>query len=441
MSAAYKKAEAQHIAEIAVKANGINASSEREVVSVTDNPFVFSIDVDDEAVSNQQQSGRCWMYSCLNWMRHKVEKDLKLPKGQFQLSQNYNFFFDKLEKANLFMKSIIDCADSDINDRRVTFLMQTPQQDGGDFDPIVALVEKYGVMPLNIMPDTAVTKNTAELNAVLNKMLRQDALALRALVHERASEEKLNEARLTFLNEIYRVLAVSMGEPPEKFDFEYRDKDNNYHVDRNLTPLEFYKKYVGIKLEDYVGVMNLPTEQTPYGKLYTIDMTGEIIGSKRYLHYVNVPMDVFKAAAIEQLKAGEPVWFGCDVTQDADFTKGILSCNLYDYEKMFGIKWTMDKGERFVTYQALPTHAMLIAGVDMDADGKPIRWKIENSWGTEAHNKEVGHQGYFIMDDKWFDEYMFEIGVRKEFLPQEYQQVLETEPEVMPYWSPFNPEP
>lgn len=439
MAESYKKATTQHVAENAVKKNGIKASAEREHVAVTENSFVFSIDVDDEAVANQQQSGRCWMYSCLNWMRHKIEKDLKLPKGSFQLSQNYNFFFDKLEKANFFMENIVKYASSDLDDRRIDFLLATPQQDGGDFDPIVALVEKYGVVPLEAMPNTAVTENTSDLDAVLNKLLRQDALELRDMVNSRKSEKDIDARRMEMLNDIYRILAVSMGEPPTHVDFEYRDTDKKYHVDRNLTPLEFYKKYVGYKLEDYVGVINLPTED--YGKMYTIDMTGEVLGSKRDLHYVNVPMDVMVQATIDQLKAGEPVWFGCDVTQDADWTKGILSCGLYDMENLFGIKWTMDKAQRFETNQSLPTHAMLIGGVDLDENGKPVRWKVENSWGTKAHNKEVGHNGYFIMDQKWFEEYNYEVGVRKEFLPEEYRKVLDTEPVVLPYWNTFNPEP
>ena len=442
MAEAYKKDAAQQIAEQAVKNNGIHASSEREHVVVTENNFVFSVDVDSEAVANQRQSGRCWMFSALNFLRFHMEKSLKLPKGSFQLSQNYNFFYDKLEKSNFFMENIIKYAGSDLNDRRVDFLLATPQQDGGDFDPICALIEKYGVVPLEAMPDTAVTKNTSEFNAVLNRVLREDAFKLRKLVREGKSEKEVDDARRAMLSEIYRILCVSFGEPPKTVDFEYRDTDKKYHADRGLTPLEFYKKYLGdVKLEDYVGVMNLPVEGMEYGKMYTIDMTGEVLGSKRKLHYVNVPIDVMKEATIKQLKAGEPVWFGCDVLQDSDFVKGILSLNLYDVQKMFGIKFDMDKGERFQYNQSLPTHAMTMAGVDLDADGKPIRWKVENSWGTTAHDKPVGHQGYFIMDDSWFDQYMYEVAVRKEYLPEEYQKALETEPEVLPYWNTFNPEP
>ncbi|NEG70415.1 C1 family peptidase [Bifidobacterium choloepi] len=441
MASSYREHTAQHIAEQAVKNNGINASSERENVVVSKNNFVFSIDVDSEAVANQQQSGRCWMYSALNLMRFHIEKDLKLKKGSFELSQNYNFFYDKLEKANFFMEQIVKYAGSDLDDRRIDFLLATPQQDGGDFDPIVELVEKYGVMPLTAMPNTKVTENTSELNAVINKMLRQDAQDLRDLVAERTPDGKIREARIAMLNDIYRVLAVSFGEPPEKFDFEYRDKDDNYHVDRGLTPLEFYRKYVKLDLEDYVGVINLPLESMPYGKMYTIDMTGEVLGARRDLHYLNVPIDVMKQATIEQLKSGEPVWFGCDVTQDSDFQKGIMALDLYDTQSMFGIKYTQDKGERFLYNQSLPTHAMLIAGVDLDADGKPVRWKVENSWGTTAHGKPVGHEGYFIMDDSWFDEYNYEVAVHKEYLPEEYRKALATEPEVLPYWNTFNPVP
>ncbi|MFR0603927.1 aminopeptidase C [Bifidobacterium pseudolongum subsp. globosum] len=442
MAQAYKKDAAQQIAEQAVKNNGIHASSERENVVVTKNNFVFSVDVDDEAVANQRQSGRCWMYSALNFLRFHMEKKLKLPKGSFELSQAYNFFYDKLEKSNFFMENIIKYAGSDLNDRRIDFLLATPQQDGGDFDPIVALVEKYGVVPEEAMPETAVTKDSSELDALLNRMLREDAYALRKLVAEGKSDEDIEAARKGMLSDIYRVLCVSFGNPPEKIDFVYRDTDKKYHADRGLTPLEFYKKYLGdVKLEDCIGVINLPVEGMDYNKSYEIDMTGEVLGSKRRCRYVNVPIDVMKQATIKQLKAGEPVWFGCDVLQDSDFQKGIMALNLYDVQKMMGLEFTMDKGERFQYNQSMPTHAMMIAGVDLDEDGNPIRWKVENSWGTTAHGKPVGHQGYFIMDDSWFTEYNYEVAVRREYLPDDVVKAYDAEPEVLPYWNTFNPEP
>ena len=267
MAQAYKKDAAQQIAEQAVKNNGIHASSERENVVVTKNNFVFSVDVDDEAVANQRQSGRCWMYSALNFLRFHMEKKLKLPKGSFELSQAYNFFYDKLEKSNFFMENIVKYAGSDLNDRRIDFLLATPQQDGGDFDPIVALVEKYGVVPEEAMPETAVTKNSSELDALLNRMLREDAYALRKLVAEGKSEADIEEARKSMLSDIYRVLCVSFGEPPQTVDFVYRDTDKKYHADRGLTPLEFYKKYLGdVKLDDCIGVINLPVEGMAYNK-------------------------------------------------------------------------------------------------------------------------------------------------------------------------------
>lgn len=442
MAQAYKKDAAQQIAEQAVKNNGIHASSERENVVVTKNNFVFSVDVDDEAVANQRQSGRCWMYSALNFLRFHMEKKLKLPKGSFELSQAYNFFYDKLEKSNFFMENIVKYAGSDLNDRRIDFLLATPQQDGGDFDPIVALVEKYGVVPEEAMPETAVTKNSSELDALLNRMLREDAYALRKLVAEGKSEADIEEARKSMLSDIYRVLCVSFGEPPQTVDFVYRDTDKKYHAARGLTPLEFYKKYLGdVKLDDCIGVINLPVEGMAYNKAYEIDMTGEVLGAKRRCRYVNVPIDVMKQATIKQLKAGEPVWFGCDVLQDSDFAKGIMSLDLYDVQKMMGLEFKLNKGERFQYNQSLPTHAMMIAGVDLDEDGNPIRWKVENSWGTTAHGKPVGHQGYFIMDDSWFTEYNYEVAVRREYLPDDVVKAYDAEPEVLPYWNTFNPEP
>ena len=438
-SKAYAESPTAHVAEVAIKNNGINNCAERETITTSDNNFVFSIDVDSEAVANQKQSGRCWMYACLNTLRWHIEKDLDLPKGTFELSQNYNFFFDKIEKSNFFLEQIVKYAEVGLDDRRIDFLLTTPQQDGGDFDPIVELIEKYGVMPLEAMPDTAVSTNTAELNYVLNELLRKDAFKLRDMVAAHTSEDEINKVRKEMLSEVYRIMAETFGEPPETFDFEYRDKKNVYHVDRGLTPHEFYKKYVPVDLKDYVGVTNIPGKETM--KMYTMDMTGEVLGAKRDLHYFNVDIETLKGLVVAQLKGNEPVWFACDVTQDSDFQKGIMSLNLYDYNTLFDINLDMDRVESYLSHQSLPTHAMVMAGVDLDENGKPIRWKIENTWGTKNGGKEVGHQGYFIMDDPWFDKYFYEAAINTKYMTDEQRKVLSTTPEVLPYYNTFNPVP
>ncbi len=432
----YLNNEVLRVSERAVTSNGVKASAQN-VHDVDINDFVFSVDVDSEAVANQLQSGRCWMFAALNTLRIHIEKDLKLPKGQFELSQNYNFFYDKLEKANFFYQQIINTADAPLDDRAVYWLLSMPQQDGGDWDLISALITKYGVCPRTAMVEVANSKNSADLDEILNKKLRQDALELRAMVRKGESTEAVDARRLELLEDIYHILGVCLGLPPEKFDFEYRDKDGNYHGDFGLTPQEFAKKYVPIDVNDYVGIINVPIDSMPYGKVYGIEMSDEIIGG-RPNRYLNVPMEDLKALTIKQLKGGEPVWFGCDVMQFADTKKGILSPDLYNFNELFDIDYKMGKGDRYLTHESLPTHAMVLGGVNI-VDNKPEKWKIENSWGTEAHGSTVGFNGYYICDDKWFDEYVFEVVIRKDLLTDEQRKAFDGEPEVLPFYSTFNP--
>lgn len=436
MRSGYEKKSAQHIAARAVTANGILESTQNISV-VEDHPFVYSIDIDSEAVANQAQSGRCWMFAALNLLRHHIENALKLPKGSFELSQNYTFFYDKLEKANFFYQQIIDTAQEDLNERKVVFLLQTPQQDGGDWDIIAAIIKKYGVIPKQAMEETASSINSAELDTVLNKKLRQDAQKLREMVRKEASTAELDAARKDMLADVYSIVSVALGTPPVTFDFEYRDKDNNYHGDFGITAQEFLAKYVPIDVADYIGVINVPIPSMPFDKVYGIDVSNEIIEG-RPNRYLNVDIDTLKKLTIAQLEAGEPVWFGSDVLQSSDIHKGIMALGLYGLEEAFGIEFTQDKGERFLYRESLPTHAMMIGGVDI-VDGAPVRWKVENSWGAEVDGKKVGNNGYFVMSDEWMDNYTYEVVIRKDLLSAEQQAALDEDPIMMPYWTTFNP--
>ncbi|MDE8701738.1 C1 family peptidase [Adlercreutzia equolifaciens] len=436
MHESFKKCETQQVAQKAVTVNGILKSAENVEVLKRLSPanFAFSIDVDKEAVANQLMSGRCWMFACLNTLRFRIEKELDLPHGTFELSQAYLAFYNKLERAAWFMKHIVETADKDLNDREVTWLIQSPMQDGGDWDMVAALVKKYGVVPHSAMSETHCTNNTSEVNTVLSHLLRQDALKLRSMAREGKDTEAVQEE---MLNEVYRILAVCFGEPVQKFDFQYEDKKGNYHADYDLTPLEFYKKYVGMDLDDYIGVINVPGDENPYGRTYTIEDSDQI--PERENLYLNVEMDDLKQMVIAQLKAGEPVWFGCDVLQHCDRYKGVMDMDLYDLEAMFGIKFNMTKAERYAMRESLPTHAMVIAGVDLDKDGKPTKWKIENSWGTENGGKKTGNNGYFVCGDEWFDNFVYEVAINKKFMTAEQQKALTGEPIVWPFWATFNP--
>ncbi len=355
--------------------------------------------------------------------------DFKLES--FELSQAHTFFWDKYEKSNWFLEQIIATADQEIGSRKVKFLLDTPQQDGGQWDMVVSLFEKYGVVPKSVYPESVASSNSRELNQYLNKLLRQDAQILRDLIASGADQAAVQAKKEEFLQEIFNYLAMTLGLPPRQFDFAYRDKDDNYRSEKGITPRAFFEKYVGLKLSDYVSVINAPTADKPYGKSYTVEMLGNVVGAPS-VRYINLPMDRFKELAIAQMKAGESVWFGSDVGQVSDRQKGILATNVYDFTASMDINWTQDKAGRLDYSESLMTHAMVLTGVDLDADGKPIKWKIENSWGDK-----VGQKGYFVASDAWMDEYTYQIVVRKDFLTAEELAAYEADPQVLAPWDPM----
>jgi len=414
--------------ENAVTHNGIHASLETRKSAVEHTP-VFSLDLTKDKVTNQKASGRCWMFAALNTFRHKMISSFQLE--DFELSQAHTFFWDKYEKSNWFLEQVIATADQELTSRKVAFLLQTPQQDGGQWDMVVSLFEKYGVVPKSVYPESISSSNSRELNTYLNKLLRQDAQILRDLIHSGADSEAVASKKQALLQEIFNFLAMSLGLPPREFDFSYRDKDNQFHSESGLTPQSFYKKYVDLQLDDYVSIINAPTTDKPYGKSYTVDMLGNVVGS-RPVRYLNVPMDRLKELAIAQMKAGETVWFGSDVGQVSNRKAGILATDVYDFEAGMDIYLTQDKAGRLDYAESLMTHAMVLTGVDLDEAGQPRKWKVENSWGDK-----VGTDGYFVASDAWMDEYTYQIVVRKEFLTADELAAYEAEPIVLAPWDPM----
>ncbi|HEL1756001.1 TPA: aminopeptidase C [Streptococcus suis] len=414
--------------ENAMSHNGLLKSLETRQ-SAIDNDYVFSIDLTKDAVSNQKASGRCWMFAALNTFRHKLISDFKLEN--FELSQAHTFFWDKYEKSNWFLEQIIATADQEIGSRKVKFLLDTPQQDGGQWDMVVALFEKYGVVPKSVYPESISSSASRELNQYLNKLLRQDAQILRDLLAKGASPEEVQTQKENLLQEIFNFLAVNLGLPPRSFDFAYRDKDNVYHRDTNVTPQAFYEKYVGLKLSDYVSIINAPTTDKPYNKSYTVELLGNVVGAPA-VRYLNVEMNRFKELAIAQLKAGESVWFGSDVGQSSNRQTGIMATNTYDFSSGLGIHFHQDKAGRLDYSESLMTHAMVLTGVDLDDNEQPLKWKVENSWGDK-----VGDKGYFVASDSWMDEYTYQIVVRKEFLTQEELAAYQAQPQVLAPWDPM----
>ena len=414
--------------ENAISHNGLLTSLEKRSAAVENTP-VFSLDLTKDKVSDQKASGRCWMFAALNTFRHKMIAGFQLE--DFELSQAHTFFWDKYEKSNWFLEQVIATADQELTSRKVKFLLDTPQQDGGQWDMVVSLFEKYGVVPKSVYPESISSSNSRELNQILNKLLRQDAQILRELVAEGANSAELQAKKEELLQEVFNFLAMNLGLPPRQFDFSYRDKDNHFHSESGLTPLTFYQKYVDLKLADYVSIINAPTADKPYGRSYTVEMLGNVVGSKP-VRYLNVEMNRLKELAIAQMQAGETVWFGSDVGQSSNRKAGVMAEGMHDFTASMDIQITQDKAGRLDYSESLMTHAMVLTGVDLDENGKAKKWKVENSWG-----EKVGNKGYFVASDAWMDEYTYQIVVRKEFLTAAELAAYEAEPLVLAPWDPM----
>lgn len=414
--------------ENAISHNGLLASLEKRSAAVENTP-IFSLDLTKDKVSDQKASGRCWMFAALNTFRHKMIAGFQLE--DFELSQAHTFFWDKYEKSNWFLEQVLATADQELTSRKVKFLLDTPQQDGGQWDMVVSLFEKYGVVPKSVYPESISSSSSRELNQILNKLLRQDAQILRELVAEGANSLELQTKKEELLQEVFNFLAMNLGLPPRQFDFSYRDKDNHFHSESGLTPLTFYQKYVNLKLDDYVSIINAPTADKPYGRSYTVEMLGNVVGSKP-VRYLNVEMGRLKELAISQMQAGETVWFGSDVGQSSNRKAGVMAEGMHDFTASMDIRLTQNKAGRLDYSESLMTHAMVLTGVDLDENGKAKKWKVENSWG-----EKVGNKGYFVASDAWMDEYTYQIVVRKEFLTAAELAAYEAEPLVLAPWDPM----
>ncbi|GCF93347.1 bleomycin hydrolase [Enterococcus florum] len=424
---AFTKNLKQQAIQRSVVKNGIKASAENVSAAVENTP-VFSVDLATGKVSNQKQSGRCWMFAALNTFRHKLLNSYHLK--DFELSQNYTFFWDKYEKANYFYENILATASQEMTSREVAFLLQTPQQDGGQWDMIVSLFQKYGVVPKSVMPESSSSSNSRDLNHFLNKLLRKHAMILRNLVEQQADGSTIEAKRAELLQEVYQLLVISLGTPPEQFDFEYRDEEKTYHLDQQLTPQSFYDKYIGVDLDQYVSIINAPTADKPYNQSYTVSMLGNVVGGKP-VKYLNLDIESFKQLAIRQLSDGESVWFGCDVGQSSTRDSGIMALNAFEIDQLVDVSFEMTKAERLDYGESLMTHAMVLTGVDI-VDGQSTKWKVENSWG-----EKVGDKGFFVMSDAWMDQYTYQIVVRKDYLSSEQLAAFEAEPVELRPWDPM----
>lgn len=409
------KHPAYPVAANAAQTNGIFKASQSTQAKVDLDP-TFSVEIDTGSVTNQKQSGRCWMFSALNTMRHSIQKEFKL-KG-FELSQSYTFFWDKFEKSNFFFENVISSADKPLGDRKVSFLFATPQSDGGQWDMLCGLIEKYGIVPKKVYPETANSENSRALDDTLNTMLRKGGLELRELVNAGKSEDEVEAKKQELLDAIFRMLATSLGLPPKTFNFEYKDDEGNYHIEKDLTPQSFFKKYVGWDLENYISVINGPTADKPYNKVFSVEYLGNVVGGRQVRH-LNLELSEFKNLIINQLKQGEVVWFGSDVSKGGDRQAGLLDSKLYQRDQLFDFDFSMTKAERLDSGESMMNHAMVITAVDL-VDDKPTKWKIENSWGDKP-----GFKGYFVMSDEWFDQFVYQAVLNKAFLPEDVKKAYD----------------
>ena len=398
--------------------------------SVADMHYDFSEEIDVGEVTNQKKSGRCWMFAALNNIRYSIAKKLNIKDKKFELSQAYTMFWDKLEKANYFLENIIETRTKDIMDRNVMWLLESPMNDGGQWDMFVGIVEKYGVMPKYAMPETFHSSDSSVMNEILNLKLRKNAKILRDMNVNGKDAHMLREKKEEMMKEFYVILCRFFGEPSKKFDFEYRDENNKFHSDRNITPLEFYQKYSEVKMNDYVSIINAPTKDKPFNKTYTVRFLGTVKGGNK-IHYLNLEIEKLKELTIAQLKDGEPVWFGCDVGKMFDRELGIMDTALYDYEGVLNTKFNLSKADRLNYGISVLTHAMVFTGVNL-SDSKPSRWKVQNSWGDKP-----GQKGFFIMSDNWFEEFNYEVVINKKYLSKELLEAYEQEPIELAPWDPF----
>lgn len=389
----------------------------------------FSNEVPSRGITDQKSSGRCWLFTGLNVMRAQMIKQYGL--GDFQFSQSYNFFYDQLEKSNLFLQAVIDNAKKPMNDQLVDWLFKNPLSDGGTFCGVIDVVSKYGLVPAEVMPESFTANNTSRMASILSLKLREYGLTLRKMAAQGKKSADLQKAKTEQLGTIYHILTICLGEPVQKFTWAPRDASGKLLGEaKEYTPQQFYKEFVGTDLRNsFIMVMNDPSR--PYHKTYTINMDRHSYDGAQWT-YLNLPMDEIKPLAIASIKDSTMMYFSCDVGKYLDSKTGVLSLRNFDYESLFATTFPMTKAERISTYASASSHAMTLMAVDLDANNKPRKWMVENSWGPTS-----GYKGHLIMTDEWFDEYMFRLVVDKKYVPATTLDLLKQTPTKLPAWDPL----
>ena len=378
--------------------------------------------------TNQMSSGRCWGFAGLNLMRLEVVK--KLGLANFEFSQNYFMFWDKLEKANYFLENIINTRDHAYDSRLIMHLVKAPVQDGGQWDMFVNLLKKYGTVPKKVMAESHQSSNTAQMNKLVTRKLREFALQLREASSKGKAPSELRTMKEDMMSTIYQMLCISLGTPPEKFDWSIRNKKDKFQRFTDLTAQKFYKEHVGIDLDDFVCLINDPRSFTEYNKTYTVEYLGNVSGGN-IIRYLNLETDELRKYTIKSIKANDPVWFGCDVGKFFTRQFGVMDMNLFEFDRFYGTTFSMNKAQRLEYGDSVMTHAMLFTGVDLK-DKKPTKWRVENSWGADH-----GEKGFDIMTDPWFDQFMYEVVIHKKHLTKKIIDMYNMEPIGLPPWDPM----
>ena len=379
----------------------------------------FSVETPKQNIHDQKSSGRCWMFSGLNVLRSDFAKR-HADSLRVEFSHDYLFFYDQLEKANLMLQGVVDCAKKSMDDTRVQFFFKNPLNDGGTFCGVSDLAGKYGLVPKSVQPETFSAENTSRMSALVSSKLREFGLELRQMVADGKKPAAIKERKTQMLATVYHMLCLTLGEPVSEFDYAFRDKDGKQVGEvRHYTPLQFYDATVGRQLNGtFIMVMNDP--RRPYHKTYEVEYDRHTYDGHNW-KYLNLPTDEIAQLAIASLKDGRKMYSSYDVGKQFDRKRGYLDTANYDYGTLFGTTFGMDKAQRIATFDSGSTHAMTLTAVDLDADGKPVKWKVENSWGPS-----YGQAGCLIMTNRWFGEYMFRLVVDKAYvsdaLLKEYEQ-------------------
>lgn len=392
----------------------------------SESDFTFSIDLKTLPVSNQRRSGRCWIFSACTILREIIQKKLHV-KDQFEISQNYLSFYDKLEKYNYYMENLIQlCLKGEKPfSRKVSFLL-AGVSDGGQWDMFKALVKKYGIVPKSAFSETQQSNNTHLSSSLLNSALRKFA----SEIYSMKEKEEMEELRKAYLDKFYVVLCDCFGVPPTQFDYEYVDEKGEYHILKSLTPKAFFETYVGDEIDEYVSIIHAPTKDKPYYQTFNIDLVGNVLDAKPITH-LNLPLDRIEELIIAQLKDQNPVWFGSDVSYYSDRESGSWDDLSYDYISMFGLDFKFEKEKMLDFSNSMMNHAMVLTGVNLK-DGKPNRWKVENSWGDE-----LGKKGYFVITQSWFESFVYQAAIKKCYLNEKELEALKSKPILLNPWDPF----